>query len=312
MASTLARYLKLDSYDCRKLVICGVAGGFTAVFGTPLAGAMFALEILFIGGIVYDVLYPSFLAAFVSWRVSLLLGMKYTHCTNVAIPGFTAENLMLAIAAGIVFGLVSLCLIEVMNKVEKIFHGLKISVSAKAVLGSALILLLVHFVGRDCLGLSSGPMSEILKGSPVSNMSWFWKILLTSLTLACGGSGGIVTPISYIGLACGAAFAQILGFDTVFYAALGLIGLLSGSANAPIAAILIGIEIFGADIAPYAAVVSGVGFVMVGHRSVFPSQRIVRNKSVLLEMSANRGRIDHDCSTLKPENSPFIKKIMHR
>ncbi|MDY3868770.1 MAG: chloride channel protein, partial [Pyramidobacter sp.] len=148
ITSTLAGLLKLSDDDRKKLVICGVSAGFAAVFGTPVSGAVFALEVLFIGQIYYDVLFPSFLSGVVAWRTANALGMTYSlFPVQAHLPAFTVTTFMWTVLAGVFFGLVSICFIEIITFCEKWFHHVKLSLVSKALLGAALILGTSYFAG---------------------------------------------------------------------------------------------------------------------------------------------------------------------
>ena len=310
ITSTLAGLLKLNDEDKKKLVICGVSAGFAAVFGTPVSGAIFALEVLFIGQIYYDVLFPSFISGVVAWRVANALGIVYSvYPVQENLPAFSVSTFLWTVLAGAFFGLVSLCFVEIITFCEKWFHHLKLPLAAKALLGAGLILATAFCVGDLYFGLGDGVVESLLHGGSVPPLAFFWKIIITSLTLSCGGSGGVVTPIFFMGAASGAAFATFFGLNTVAYASWGLAGVLAGCANAPIASTIMAIELFGAQAAPFAAVVSVTSFMVVGHRSVYPSQLLSRSKSTLLEVREPGLRIDIDETSPVPGRSPVIHKV---
>lgn len=310
ITSTLAKLLKLSDEDKKKLVVCGVSAGFAAVFGTPVSGAVFALEVLFIGQIFYDVLFPAFISGVVAWRVANALGMVYSvYPVQENLPAFSSSTFLWTVLAGAFFGLVSLCFVEIINLSEKWFHNLKISLVAKALLGAALILGVAFGVGDLYFGLGDGVVDNLLHGGSVPGFAFFWKIIITSLTLSCGGSGGVVTPIFFMGAASGVAFASFFGLNTIAYASWGLAGVLSGCANAPIASTIMAIELFGAQAAPFAAVVCVTSFMVVGHRSVYPSQLLSRSKSSLLEVKVPGLRVDVDETLPVPGRSPVIRRV---
>ncbi len=310
LTSTFARFMKFSDYDRKKLVVCGVSAGFAAVFGTPAAGAVFALEVLYIGQILYDVLFPAFVSGVVAWRTALWLGLKYSAFPLGAnLPAYSAESFLWTLLAGVFFGLVSLCFIEIMNFGEEAFHKMKCPLVVKALIGSALILLLAFAVGTEYFGLSDSAMGQILQGRSVPFFAWLWKILMTVLTLGCGGSGGVVTPIFYIGASAGAAFAGALGLNTIAYASWGMVAVLAGCANAPISSMIMAVELFGAPAAPFAAIACAASYMIVGHRSIYPSQLLERTKSSLLEFPERDRRIDTDATTTTLDRSPILSRI---
>jgi H+/Cl- antiporter ClcA len=129
------------------------------------------------------------------------------------------------------------------------------------------------------LGLGLTTITESIGGAPVPAGAFLLKILFTAITLGFGGSGGIITPIFFVGATAGNFFANLLGFDISVFSAIGMIALLAGAANTPISASIMAIELFGPSIGPYAAVACVISFLMTGHRSVYPSQILSLTKS---------------------------------
>ncbi len=276
LTSILASLFRFNDKDREKLVICGISAGFSAVFGTPVAGAIFGLEVLYVGKLLYDVLFPSFVSGIISYQVASMLGISYSY-KSLVLQGFSGKLFFQAIGGGVFFGLVSFLFIEVMEVCRNIEK--RINPYLRAVVGGMLVLLLAHLTSRIYLGLGVDAIDGVLSGEAPSRGAFFWKMLFTALTLSSGGSGGIVTPIFFIGVTAGHTFASLLHWDPVIFSAIGLVALLAGCANTPIAASIMAIELFGAGIAPYAAIASIVSFIITGHRSVYPSQILYMPKS---------------------------------
>jgi chloride channel protein, CIC family len=135
------------------------------------------------------------------------------------------------------------------------------------------------------LGLGLDTIKSALEGGNVPGSAFLMKILFTSITLSFGGSGGIITPISFIGVSAGHAFADVLGFNVPVFSAIGMVAFLAGAANAPISASIMAIELFGPAVGPFAAVACVVSFLMTGHRSVYPSQVLSLKKSSSLSVA---------------------------
>lgn len=288
MASLLARMLKFDSVDRRKLVICGISAGFSSVFGTPIAGAIFGVEVLFVGGILYDVLLPSIIAGIVSFRVTEALGVTYSYHVFDALPSFGHILFIQVILAGIFFGLVSFMLIEILRLGEKMASALKMNEQLKAILAGTVLAVFAMAVSTRYLGLGLETIQSALDGKAVPLEAFFMKSVFTSATLSFGGSGGIVTPIFFIGSASGNALARIFNLDVSVFSALGFVAVLAGAANTPIAAIIMSIELFGPGIAPYAAAACAVSFLITGHRSVYPGQILSFGKSRSIEVETGK------------------------
>ena len=279
LASSIASLLRFDDADRRKLVICGISAGFSSVFGTPIAGAMFGLEVLFVGGIRYDVLLPTFIAGVMGYQVSSSLGVNYFYHQIDFVPAFSELFFIKVAIAGILFGLCSLLLIETLNY----FHHLSKKIPwwdpLKGLLGGFALVILTLLLSTRYLGLGLETIESALDGAHIVWYSFLAKILFTCITLTFGGSGGMVTPIFFIGATLGSLLAELFGVDMATFAAIGMVSMLAGAANTPIAASILAVEMFGAKIAPYAAVACVTSFLMTGHRSVYPSQIFAMMKS---------------------------------
>jgi H+/Cl- antiporter ClcA len=277
--SIVANIFHFDKEDRKKLVICGISAGFASVFGTPIAGAIFGIEVLFIGGIMYEVLLPTFIAGVMSYQVSSALGVTYFYHTIDFVPAFTELFFIKVLISGILFGICSLLLVEILNLSQRLAAKIPWWAPLKGLLGGGVLILLTLFLSGDYLGLGLNTIESALAGSKVIWYAFAAKILFTCITLSFGGSGGMVTPIFFVGATFGSVLAVILGVDPATFAAIGMVALLAGAANTPIAATILAVELFGSQVAPYAAVACVTSFLMTGHRSVYPSQVFAIMKS---------------------------------
>ncbi len=283
LSSTISRLLSFDDGDRRKLVICGISAGFATVFGTPIAGAIFGVEVLFVGTILYDVLLPSFVAGIVGYQISSALGVSYFYHPIDFVPQFTSTFFIQVSLAGVFFGLCSFILIETMRNTEKLSMRLNIWKPLKGLVGGAALVVLTLVVGTRYLGLGVETIESALSGGDVRFYDFLLKIVFTCITLSFGGSGGIVTPIFFIGVTAGSLFGYVFGGNIELFAAIGMVALLAGAANTPISASIMAAEMFGPGVTPYAALACIVSYLMTGHRSVYPSQVLAVTKSTSLE-----------------------------
>jgi H+/Cl- antiporter ClcA len=291
MASATSDFFHFTKADRKKLVICGIGAGFATVFGTPIAGAIFGLEVLVVGIIRYEVLLPSFVAGFSAYTTAQFLGIEYTYF-NINFIQPIDLNLFLifqVIVAGVFFGLISDITITTLRKVSKFIEKIPLNSYLKAFSAGLFLVILSLFVGDQYFGLGLNTIDNVLQSNTALNEQIPWysfllKTLFTSLTLGSGGSGGIVTPIFYIGATSGHWFGSFIDGNLPFFAALGFVSVLAGTTNAPIAATIMAMELFGLDVAHYAAISIVISFIMTGHRSVFPSQILDMKKSDFLKI----------------------------
>jgi H+/Cl- antiporter ClcA len=287
LASAVAKGFRLGSDATRIVLMAGIAAGFGAVFGTPLAGAVFALEVLAVGRMEYAALVPCLVAALVGDWTCHAWGIHHAAYAVAAFapaePGLLFEPLLLIKAAigGVAFGLAGLLFAEANHALGGWFkRRVPYGPARPAIGGLAIIALCGLFGTRAYLGL--GVWSPI-PGDPTiagffhpgqDNWSWALKMLFTVVTLSAGFKGGEVTPLFFIGAALGHALATPLGVPVDLFAALGFVAVFAGAANTPLACTIMGVELFGADTAVPVAVACFVAYACSGHSGIYLSQRI--------------------------------------
>ena len=288
VASTCAKIFSFNKQERRKLMICGVSAGFAGVFGVPISGALFGLEVLSVGTVFYEVMFPAFIAGITAFQVTTYLGVSYIYHPMNFSPVLAEKFFLKVIIAGLFFGLVSIILAETLKFTKVVFRfiALKTSPFWRSFIGGILLILIGLWISPSYLGLGVDGFNQILSGGALENpFGFFLKSLTTGITFAAGGVGGIITPVFFIGAQAGALLASWLGTDTATMAALGLVAVLAGAANTPLSASIMAIELFGAEIAPYAAVACVISFLMSGRQSVYASQRISLDKRTELPIA---------------------------
>jgi len=319
VASGISTMLKFSKQDRKKLVICGISAGFASVFGTPIAGAIFGVEVLIIGVIMYDVLLPSFIAGFAAFTTAQLLGIDYTYFDLHFYQDVSLDLPLIAkvVLGGLFFGFISDFLVTSLNKSHYYIKSIPINPYYKAFGGGVIVVVLALIFGEQYLGLSLDGIADILNPDPqfAQGLPWYaflLKTLFTSLSLGVGGSGGIITPIFYIGASSGHAFGSLIDPQHLaLFGALGFVSVLAGATNAPIAATIMAVELFGLEMAHYAALSAVISFLISGHRSVFPSQILAMRKSEMLEVQVGE-EIDKAEVGLENKERNKIKSIRDR
>lgn len=284
LGAAIGQVFHLNSELRQRIVACGVSAGFASVFGTPIAGAIYGVEVLAIGRIRHDFLFPAVIAGIASYQVSLFWGVPYTYYPFAAPPAFS-EILFLKIALlGVVCGVISLVFVEMVHRAR----ALRIRMQARfniwpplmPLFGGVLLALLILVIPTEYLGLSLPLMDQALAGEPMPLLGFLWKSLLVAITIGSGFYGGIVTPQFVIGAVAGNALAYWLGLSPLLGAAAGLVSVVAASSNTPVAAILMGVELFGGTVGTlYTAGAAMAAYLMIGHRSIYPEQRLAYSKS---------------------------------
>ena len=290
VASQFAGWFKLPIQEKQILLMCGMSAGFAAVFGTPVAGAIFALEVLYSGRIKYAALIPCLLAGIVAHITCVCCGIKHTQYTiaytissNFFSP-YLSFNLLLLIkiiVAAMLFGFVSFFFVQLSNFIKNTTTQLIKIKWLIPVTGAVLIVGISYLLGTfDYLGLGvSNPnpdgisiLSAFNKGG-AGYFSWFWKLLLTAITLGMGFKGGEVTPLFFIGATLGNVLATMSGAPIDLLAGLGFIAVFAGPTNTPLACTVMGIELFGSQNIIYYAVACFIAYYFSGHSGIYHSQR---------------------------------------
>jgi len=292
IASTFSRLLSFNAVDRKKLVICGISAGFASVFGTPMAGAIFGIEVLYVGSIFYSALLPSFIAGMISFHVTKAFGINYMYGSTGFVSSFSSTFFAEVVAAGIFFGLCSFLLIKILQAAEALRKRIAPGPLTSALAAGCSLILIAHFISGSVLGLGLDTIERTLSGSSVPWYLFLLKMVTTSITLSFGGSGGIITPIFFVGSTAGAMFAGLFNLDIAIFASIGLVAVLAGATNAPIAASIMAVELLGPAIAPYASIACIISYLITGHRSVYPSQMLDTPKSSSLEV--DRGELAED------------------
>lgn len=277
ISSLLARLLHMSLEDQRKMMICGVSAGFAGVFGVPISGALFGLEVLWVGHIFYEVMFPALVAGITAFQVTTYLGVDYIYHPLNFVPVFSEQFFLKMIIAGMFFGLISVLFIEITKFMRVVFRFIALRTRPfwACFTGGLILIAVGYFISPLYLGLGMSGIDGVLSGgTAASPFGFLYKMLTTSVTFAAGGVGGIVTPIFFVGAQAGAMLADFIHVDGATLAALGLVAVLAGTANTPLAASIMAIELFGPAIAPYATVACVISFLVTGKQSIYPSQRI--------------------------------------
>lgn len=279
IGSVCANLLRMDDVDRRKMVLCGFCAGFSCVFGAPIAGALFGIEVLAAGVILYDVLLPAFVASITAYQVSSALGITFFYHPLQFVPAFEQGFFIRLLAGGIFFGVCAHVLIRAIRSSTDFAARIPIWRPWKGLIGGVLLVGLTGLFSRDYLGLGLNLMEDCIRGVPVIGYAFLLKAVFTIITLSISRSGSVITPILFIGATAGSFYADLVGGDRATFAAVGFVSLLAGTTNTPIAASILAIELFGATVAPYAAVSCVISFLMAGHQSLYTSQVLAVQKS---------------------------------
>lgn len=271
-----ARLARIGQRDRRLMLIDAIAGGFGAVFGVPLAGFVFALEVQAIGRIRHDAIVGALAASLVGDQVVRALGVHHTVVPIISAPTLTAVLVAKISLAGIAFGLTAVTFAELTHALKRLFARIFTWPPLRPLVGGLLIIALTYVVGsRDYLGLSLPLITASLSAAGgVAAGAFALKLVFTTITLSSGFHGGEVTPLFVIGATLGATLGDLLGIPVPLLAAVGFVAVFAAATNTPIACTIMGIELFTASAAVPFAIGCVCAYIVSSHRSIYPSQRI--------------------------------------
>lgn len=278
----LTKLFKLNNNDRKIILIIGISAGFASVFGTPLAGAIFALEVLVIGRMRYEAILPSFLAAVAADYSCLAWGVHHSHYVVDLVPEMDIIPFLTAIAGGIFFGVAARLFSKGIPFFKNFANKIKYP-PLRPLVGGIMIALSVFLMGTTrYIGLGV-PIIEEAFVNQLLPYDFALKILLTTFTIAVGFKGGEVTPLFFIGATLGNALSLFLPLPMALLAGMGFVAVFSGATNTPIACTIMGIELFGIEAGVFIGIACVTAFIFSGHTGIYSSQRIGSVKAAFLK-----------------------------
>jgi len=278
LADQITQRLKLSREERRIVLMAGIAAGFASVFGTPLAGAVFAIEVLVIGRLRYEAIVPCLIAAVVANAVAVIWGVQHTHYAIGVIPSLSAWGMGAMVVAGAIFGLVGRAFAASTHALASAMGRRIAYAPLRPFIGGVVIALAVWLIGTErYIGLGIPVILESLR-QPVSWYDACAKFAFTVASLGTGFKGGEVTPLFYIGATLGNALAPVLHMPFALLAGIGLVAVFAGAANTPLASTLMAIELFGVEIGVYAVLACGASYLFSSHAGIYRAQRVGRAK----------------------------------
>jgi H+/Cl- antiporter ClcA len=283
IADQFTRFFKLKSIDRKILIIIGISAGFASVFGTPLAGSIFALEVLIVGRIRYEAIYPSFLAAIVANYTCDAWKVHHTSYSIPFVPDMNPENLAWSILAGFIFGIVAMIFSKQTHFFTDTFQKIIKYPPLRPFFGGIIIALIVFAMGTTkYIGLGI-PTIVYAFQNHVEPYDFLLKIIFTAFTLGAGFKGGEVTPLFFIGATLGNVLVWFIPLPIALLAGMGFVAVFSGATNTPIACTIMGIELFGIEAGLFLGIACVVAFLFSGHTGIYSSQIIGSPKHIIFE-----------------------------
>jgi H+/Cl- antiporter ClcA len=281
IADQFSVIFKLSKPERKTLLIIGISAGFASIFGTPFAGAIFAIEVLFFSKVVYRSILPSFFTAFVAFYVVEFLQIKHTHYSIPNVPEFTFSNLGWVLLVSILFGLTAMLFSKTTHFFGTLFCKFIAFPPARPLIGGIILAIAFYFIGTTKFVGLGIPQIENAFHNPSASFDFLMKLLFTTFTLGAGFKGGEVTPLFFIGATLGSALSVIVPLPVALLAGMGFVAVFSGATHTPIACLIMGIELFGIDCGIYIGIACVIAYFCSGLVGIYSSQIVKGPKESL-------------------------------
>lgn len=278
IGSSLGRLFHFDEKDTHIMIMCGMSAAFSALFGTPMAAAIFAIEVVSVGIMHYSALVPCVISALTARGIASLLGIEPDRFPLPDVPAFTLENAAMIGVFAIACALVSILFCVCLHRFGHAFRTHIENPYLRAAVGGLIVLALTILVGDQTYNGAGLDVVERCFDGTAPKPAFLLKILFTAITLGAGYKGGEIVPTFFIGASFGALVAGIFGLDYGLFAAVGMCSVFCGVTNCPITSLLISFELFGYEGMPYYLLAVALSYMLSGYYGLYSSQKIMYSK----------------------------------
>lgn len=282
LANKAADAFHLEKKGRKYLIHAGISAGFSSIFGTPLAGGFFGMEMAYVGSMEREALIPCFFSSYLANFVSKRLGTTHDVHAIGMIPAFSVKVLLIVVFSSVLFGIFGHLFALLTHSLKRFYNIIFRHILVRAFLTSTIVVVVITIIhGQKFMGLSLPLIDDAFAGK-TTLLDPIVKLLTTGLSLGAGLQGGEVTPLFAVGASLGGSLGNFFGISPGFLAALGMIAVFGCAANAPLTTIMLGIDLFHVQALPYFVLTAFISYFVSGHQGIYTSQTIVRAKSVFL------------------------------
>lgn len=278
IGNQLARWFKLDEKDARMMVMSGMSAAFAAIFGTPMAAVIFAMEVNSVGIMYYSAFVPCVIAALVASSFANSFGVHAEYFGEVETIAFQLIPAIKFAFLGICCAVISVIFCIILHRAGHWYKRHFENAYVRIIIAGLFIICLTYILGTNAYSGAGVNLIEEAFAGHAPRTAFIWKMVFTALTLGAGFKGGEIVPSFAIGATFGCLFASIIGLPPSLCAAIGMISLFCGVTNSPIASMIIGFELFGFDIMKYLLISVSISYMLSGYYSLYHEQKIMYSK----------------------------------
>lgn len=268
----------MDERDKKVMIMSGMSGCFGAIFGTPLAAAMFGIEVISIGVAYYAALVPCVFASFIGAQISGALGLHGESFLILHIPEFSLVPALYTVGLGLTCALLSVCFCILLHETQHLYKNKIGDVYVRILVAAGLSIALALIFGRDYCGAGFNLVEKAVDGES-AYLGFLLKMIFTAVALGGGFKGGEIVPTLAVGASFGCTFGLLTGFEPSLCAAAGMLATFVGVTNCPIATMFLGFELFGFEAMPYFAVAVAISFTLSGYYGLYSGQKFTYSKT---------------------------------
>ncbi|MBR5564557.1 MAG: chloride channel protein [Roseburia sp.] len=274
----LGGLFRFTDNDKHIMIMCGMSAAFAALFGTPMAAAIFSMEVISVGIMQYSALVPCVIASLSAFSVAQAFGVGQELFLVEWVPNFTIFSSAKVIILAVLCAVLSIAFCVMLHQTEHLYKKLFKNPYLRIVVGGCLIIILTLLVGDQTYnGTGMHVIEEAMKGHVIP-YAFILKMIFTALTIGAGYKGGEIVPSFFIGATFGCLFGNVIGFAPDLCAAVGMASLFCGVTNCPITSLLISFELFGYEGMPYYLLAIAFSYMLSGYYGLYSSQRIIYSK----------------------------------
>ena len=279
IGSMIGKLFRIDKTNMNIVIMCGMSAFFSALFGTPVTAAFFAIGITSIGHMNYMGLVPCLMSSLTAYIIVTLIGLKPTYFPMIFVPEATVTTLLQTILIAALCALLSIAFCAVMHYSARYMRIWFKNPYKRIFVGGLILIALTYIVGtRDYNGAGMSIIENAVTGAHTKDWAWALKIIFTAVTIGAGFKGGEIVPTFFIGATFGCFVAHLIGLTPGFGAAVGMIAMFCGVLNCPIASLILSVEVFGSQGFILFAIAIGVSYMLSGYYGLYAAQKIVYSK----------------------------------